>query len=88
MTVWFDMDGFKNFYWAKSKYAKKKKIVDDFDEVWQALFRCSLYKIATSGVILHWNNNKQLITDKLIGKGHTTAGVDGMLKLFVKWTNM
>ncbi|MCR5728508.1 MAG: hypothetical protein K6G24_13715 [Lachnospiraceae bacterium] len=88
MGMWFDMEGFKNYYWAKSKYAKKKKIVDDFEEVWQDLFHSSLYKIATRGVILDWNHNQQLINDKLLGKGHTIAGVNGMLKLFVDWTNM
>ncbi len=88
MGTWFDMEGFKNFYFAKSKYSKKKKMVDDFEAVWNENFHSSLYKIARSGVISRWNNNQQFINDKLLGKGHTAAGVNGMLKLFVEWVNM
>ena len=87
MAMWFDMEGFKNYYWAKSKYPKKKKIVEDFDAVWQKEFHCSLYKIATSGVIMHWNHNKDLISDRLLGKGHSVAAVNAMLDIFVDWTN-
>ncbi len=87
MSVWFDMDGFKNYYWAKSKYSKKKKIVDDLELVWNECFRTSLYDIRTAGVIYKWNGNQDLINDKLLGKDHTVAGVNGMLKLFVDWVN-
>lgn len=88
MAVWFDMEGFENFYYAKSKYSKKKKLITDFESVWKELFRSSLYNIATRGVIYDWNGNQQMIENKLLGKGHTVAGVNGMLKMFIEWVNM
>lgn len=87
MAVWFDFEGFKNFYFAKSKYAKKAKMMKDFEAVWAKEFRTPITRIARSGVIMDWNNNQQLINDRLLGKGHTVAGVNGMLKLFVDWIN-
>ena len=88
MGMWFDMEGFENYYYAKSKYSKKKKMTEDLEIVWNEIFRSSLYNIQTLGVIYDWNNNKKLIENKLLGKGHTVAGVNGMLKMFVDWTNM
>ncbi len=87
MGTTFDMDGFKNYYFAKSKYSKKKKIVEDFDAVMQENFHCSLYSWNRLGLVRTWNSNQEFINDKLLGKGHTIAGVNGMLKLFVDWIN-
>ncbi len=88
MAVWFDFEGFKNYYFAKSKYAKKAKMMKDFEAVWAKEFRTPITEITRSGAIMDWNNNQQLINDRMLGKGHTVAAVNGMLKLFVDWTNL
>ena len=88
MAVWFDFEGFKNYYLAKSKYAKKTKIVKDFEDVWSKEFRTPIAEITRIGAVRNWNNNQQLINDRLLGKGHSIASVNGFLKMFVDWNNL
>ena len=84
----FDRRGFANYYLAKSKYAKKQALLDDFYRAW--------YK--HNGDALHlsvgltwrldrvWNaEHKKNIKTYLLGWGYTSAAIDGLFKAFAEW---
>lgn len=85
----FDNLGFNNYYTAKSKYAKKQELLADFYRVWYDTFGWGLaIRPFTMESIKNscWKAaNKKTMKVKLIGKGYSSAGIDGLFKAFTEW---
>ncbi|MBQ4284100.1 MAG: hypothetical protein IJB96_09260 [Lachnospira sp.] len=85
---WFDNKGFNTYYLSKSKYASKQKLLDDFYRVWIDCYGCRLtcmpditYKLKKAFTA----DLKKRMKVLLIGKGYTSAGIDGIFKAFGEW---
>lgn len=89
----FNLNEFKNFYFASSKYAEQEKLLDAFLYEWQSMNKTTW----KDGWLVHMDYslvkekfNAKMKSDlkvRLQGKGFSTQGIEGLFRCLTKWVN-
>ena len=88
---YFDYRGFYNYYVAKSKFANKNSLVEDFWREWMNKFGTSNSLTYVGGVSWKQINdlwkapNKKDLKIKLISRGYSSQAIDSLFKCFTDW---
>lgn len=88
---YFDYNGFRDYYLAKSKLSNKQNLVKDFWQGWMNKFGTSNSLTYACGVSVKqisslWKaQNKKEIKVKLVSKGYSSQAIDSLFKCFSDW---
>ncbi|MBO5178108.1 MAG: hypothetical protein J6C07_11675 [Lachnospiraceae bacterium] len=88
---YFDYDGFRNYYLAKSKLPKKQALIQDFWQEWIDKFGTSSSLTYVCGVSVKYISdlwkapNKKDLKIKLISRGYSDQAIESLFKCFTDW---
>lgn len=88
---YFDYNGFKSYYLAKSKLDKKQNLVNDFWQEWLNKFGSNksltrFVQIEVKEISSLWKAQaKKDLKVKLIARGYSSQAIDSLFKCFTDW---
>lgn len=88
---YFDYNGFRKYYLAKSKLDKKESLVKDFWQEWINKFGSYDSLTYSSGITVKrvstlWKAaTKKDIKIKLTARGYSSKAIDSLFKCFTDW---
>ncbi len=82
----FEIDNFRNYYFNKSNYAQKAKLLDDFCNIWFQIegLALGLSKFQRVKTVMNAQNKRRIKT-QLMGWGYSSAAIDHLLKSIAEW---